>query len=442
MSQQTPRITVGQKILIIATSFSLPIAVLVYFVTSTIQSNYRFTELECMGNRYQRPLEQILEGLQAHQIATSYGGGKDAAKIEAYANDVDTAFQELAKIDRAVGTDLQFTDEGLGKRGREHVRVATVDAEWKELAESVRKGRPVAETQELYAHLVADVRTMITHAGDTSNLILDPDLDSYYMMDCTLLALPQTQERIARISRYGLDQIAAGRVDSAARVQLSVHAAQLRESDLDRIVASTNTALTEDENFYGVCESFQKSVPPLLADYQNATNEFVQAIERLASAEQPAISAAAFLAAGQKAQAASFRYWDVADRELDRLLDTRLAKYEGDRTWALALSGLALLIATALSYAVARSITLPLKGLVSSLGPGANLLRGCVNQIADSSTKESTSPEETAIICGELNGHADDMIKAVNQLVGLVEGLKAAENQSLEYEAAGAQRAA
>ena len=38
---------------------------------------------------------------------------------------------------------------------------------------------------------------MITHVGDTSNLILDPDLDSFYTMDMTLVALPQTQDRNA-----------------------------------------------------------------------------------------------------------------------------------------------------------------------------------------------------------------------------------------------------
>ena len=47
-----------------------------------------------------------------------------------------------------------------------------------------------AELAEKHLVLVNDVRTMITHAGDMSNLILDPDLDSYYLMDATLLALP------------------------------------------------------------------------------------------------------------------------------------------------------------------------------------------------------------------------------------------------------------
>ena len=42
---------------------------------------------------------------------------------------------------------------------------------------------------------------MITHAGDTSNLILDPDLDSYYLMDVTLLALPETLSRLLKTAQ-------------------------------------------------------------------------------------------------------------------------------------------------------------------------------------------------------------------------------------------------
>jgi hypothetical protein len=193
MSAQSARITVGQKILILATSFALLIAVLVYFVTSTIQSYIRFADLERMGNQVQRPLESILEGVQAHQLAAFYHATPDEAGIEAQAKQVERGFEALVAADQAVGAELQFTDEGLGKRDRGHVRVANVSKEWSELANAVHAGGSPAELAERYAHVVSDLRTMIVHAGDTSNLILDPDLDSYYLMDCTLLALPQTQ---------------------------------------------------------------------------------------------------------------------------------------------------------------------------------------------------------------------------------------------------------
>ena len=51
---------------------------------------------------------------------------------------------------------------------------------------------------------------MITHAGDMSNLILDPDLDSRYLMDATLLGLPQTQDRLATVTAYGTRILAGG----------------------------------------------------------------------------------------------------------------------------------------------------------------------------------------------------------------------------------------
>ena len=68
------------------------------------------------------------------------------------------------------------------------------------MSNATAEGGLPQHVQDQYTSFVATIRTMITHAGDTSNLILDPDLDSYYLMDVTLLALPQTQDRIRKSS--------------------------------------------------------------------------------------------------------------------------------------------------------------------------------------------------------------------------------------------------
>src|SRR5207253_2745297 len=110
--------------------------------------------------------------------------------------------RKLVAVDAKLGAELQFTDEGLAKRHREHFRVQTVRGEWQRLKAEL--SQLTAESRaEKQLHLVADIRTMITHAGDTSNLILDPDLDSYYLMDATLLALPQAQDRLAAVMASG-----------------------------------------------------------------------------------------------------------------------------------------------------------------------------------------------------------------------------------------------
>ena len=90
---------------------------------------------------------------------------------------------------------------------------------------------------EKHLHLVADIRTMITHAGDISNLILDPDLDSYYLMDATLLALPQAQDRLAAVMAIGETVLGKPQVTPQDRQQFAVFVALLQQEDLDRVIA-------------------------------------------------------------------------------------------------------------------------------------------------------------------------------------------------------------
>jgi len=64
------------------------------------------------------------------------------------------------------------------------------------------------------------VRTMLTHLGDTSNLILDPDLDTYYLMDVSLIAFPNAEERLAATQYLGEALLAkTGESDSGERTE-------------------------------------------------------------------------------------------------------------------------------------------------------------------------------------------------------------------------------
>jgi len=109
---------------------------------------------------------------------------------------------------------------------------------------------------------------MITHVGDESNLILDPDLDSYYLMDVTLLALPQMQDRLATVMAFGEAALKRQPISKQERTQLAVYAALLKEADLDRTVSSAQTALNEDANFYGTSESLHRRIPPALQEFR------------------------------------------------------------------------------------------------------------------------------------------------------------------------------
>jgi len=67
-------------------------------------------------------------------------------------------------------------------------------------------------------------RALVTRIGNQSNLILDPDLDSYYMMDTVLLKLPEAQTQLARLRRLSdrvISQGSAGPEDRSELIILS-----------------------------------------------------------------------------------------------------------------------------------------------------------------------------------------------------------------------------
>ena len=408
--------SIARKILLVAAMFSLPMSVMLYLMVERTQSYIDFAAQEKRGDAYLRPLVSLMESVQQHHLWQQKCGSGCPERWTEAAGRVEKAFVAWEKVDREHGKALQFTDEGLAKRNRGHLRIANLRARWKAIVDGAKDAD--------YGALIGDIKGVITHAGDTSNLILDPDLDSYYLMDVVLLALPQTQERVAKIVEFGFGALKPGQAGTKQQRDMAIHAAMLREADLDRASASTMTSIQEDPNFYGVSPTLAARLKPELDQYKKGTERFLTVMGQVAD-HGAGVTADEFFQSGSEAWASSYAFWRASVDELDVLLDRRIADFQHSLWTGLWLFGLALAIASALAYMVARSITVPLHGLVNSLGPGATLLSVCVERIAETSRSETPDPEQTVIICGELNAHAEDMRRAVLALAAQVEGADA-----------------
>ncbi len=349
---------VAQKLMLITCFFVLPDSMMFYFFITGMNADIRFAELEKMGNQYQRPLEDLLRLIPEHRALVEPAAL--AGDLPALQSRIDTAFDALAAVDARIGVDLQFTDEGLAKRKREHFRAKVVRADWEELRAQLPT-LDAATRAERHLRLIAAIRTMITHAGDNSNLILDPDLDTYYVMDATLLALPATQDRLAAVMAHAEVDLQQPTISAQERQRLGIHAALLQESDLDRIKSSLQTALNEDANFYGTSATLQSRLPPVLEEYGAAAEAVIALTKRLASAETTGITADEYRVVGQHARAASFKLWTVAAEELDALLQKRIEAFQFRRAKSMVIACLALLAAIGFVTFITRSISGPLQ---------------------------------------------------------------------------------
>lgn len=404
------RLGVSSKLWTISLAYSLPIAVLLYLMVQGFNKDIDFAQMELYGNTYQRPLEQLLELIPEHQLLAARAEQDSQARIQLLTKQaqIDKAFDALENVDQKLGVALQFTDEGLGKRNREHARASKVSKEWQNLkAQQLSAKRQ--DTDEQYRQLVATIRTMIAHSGDISNLILDPDLDSYYLMDVTLCALPQSQDRLAKIVSFGDELLRRKAITSEECSQLAVYAAMLQEADVERVVGSVQNALTEDANFHESSETLHRNLPPALQTYVAANQRFIDLLRRIAGQDKAEVGAEAFLAAGTSARDESFKLWNVTDAELDVLLHKRIADFRTARNQSLALTAVALLIAGALVVVLVRSIKRPLRAIAETLAGNAGQVASASNQVSSSSQSLAQGASQQAASLQETSASLEQM---------------------------------
>lgn len=359
-------ISIKARLLLSVALFMATLLFSMYSAYTGVGANVDFAKQEMKGNVYQRPLATLLHtaGLLRIDLAMQSAGLDRQSRLVAARDTIAKSMEQLANAQNQVGADLQFTDQGLGSRKRENLKLDAVRGRWNDIALRLT-GATVAVPDEDIAALIADFRGMIGHSGDTSNLILDPDLDSYYLMDITLLALPQAMDRLGVIGSTFLPALQAGVLSDAQKTSAAVMAQMMAEADLARVMADVDTSLKEDPNFYGVREDYQKNLPALAAAYETSNKNVIAHLQALSRGE--VVSKQAFhddlLAAQEQAQAFLVQGYEL----LDDLLVTRIADYRGQQQHAILVSLAGIFVSILFFFVVARTITHPLEVLTRTM---------------------------------------------------------------------------
>jgi len=386
----------------------LPMTALLFFVIGTsVKKDIDFGTQEMRGNAFQRPLEELLDLFPRYEAAARQAlAGDDSAKARMtdIQKQVDSQLETLsANYNGELGRAMKFTDAELASRKRENARLSVVLTGWQNLKNA---SLPVAAGDEAAGNLVASMRAMIAHAGDLSNLILDTDLDSYYLVDITLSTLPQTQQRLSDITLQIGDWLRAGTI-ATNQSQIAVMAAMLQQDDQDRITGDAQTSLSEDKNFYGISESLQKNLPVAIEKYTVANQAFLALLNRVAVGEK--VSVTEFENAGWNAHAESLRLWQTTINELDILLATRVSAFKHNSLISFSGIGATFALVVVVVWFIVRRLHVSLHAIAAGLGSSSEEVVGAAGQISSSSqtlaegaSKQASSLEETSASVEEM----------------------------------------
>jgi methyl-accepting chemotaxis protein len=217
-----------------------------------------------------------------------------------------------------------------------------------------------------YISAILELNTAI---GDQSNLILDPDLDSYYVMDAVVGRLPAALFNLNRMQE-AVNQFAASRTE-ATLIELSA-AHQSLAGSLNAVSASTSSAIKTNKS--GTTRS---SLAALQSEFAARHNEYLMTVSaiRVQDANIPAIVQSE-MAAQVSLLKSMDALWQGGVKELDRLLAARVDGFEKQREYESLKVIVSLMLACLFGLLIGRSLTTPLGALIARMN---RLREGDVN---------------------------------------------------------------
>jgi methyl-accepting chemotaxis protein-1 (serine sensor receptor) len=211
------------KFAIVCASFLVPLAFLLYSVVNDRRAALEFSARELQGVELLTRLSPLLEGaanLRGHMVrAAARLDGAEAGKAQAASQ-----FQaQLKSVDADLGRADPFALRAeLGKLTRQAEAYA-----------GAAHADP-ALAQDAGDALLEAVMQLITSAATESNLSLDPDADTYYLMLVATDSTPRLQNALGKVR--GLGYVAAIQRQATDELMMGIHNGDaLTDQYLDRL---------------------------------------------------------------------------------------------------------------------------------------------------------------------------------------------------------------
>jgi PAS domain S-box-containing protein len=324
-----------QKFALISFFFALPLVLVSYFFTARLQEQIHLTRLEVAGVEYLIPLRDLHAELPgAMSLAHAYLQ-KEAFAIEHYPTrqaEIDDLMRRLGETEDRLGGQLNTTRD-----------FRVLQASWEDLKNQLPKLTP-GISDDQFQKLIRDVEDLMALVGDQSTLILDPDLDSYYLMDAILLKLPESGSLVSstrkRIGERGISGM--GGNDFTA---LTMQSGLLR-FNLDKLERGYEVAFEKNQS-----GTVKAALDQPFSQYLSATRGLLRLVDdSLEAGGRERFSADQYQNLAATVLMSNGRLWERSADQLKRVLEFRARKLE-QRLFTLAAIALAAVLAVAYLWA-------------------------------------------------------------------------------------------
>lgn len=320
------RISVSGKLLLI---YALDMIAVIFFGFSLAEEKYisiNFARKEVAGTAY---IDVVRDSL----FAVTEPGLPSAAMPAV-----------LARAEAEHGAEMGSADESRA-----------LLAAWRDLA-ALPEG--AVERPDLVRRRVIDAaRALISRVGDQSNLILDPDLDSYYTMSLVLLRFPELVDLLSQVRALAAEAGRQGAMGADLRTEFLI-----LEGRLTNVIKGIEG--DRRAGYRGNADgSLEPALSPGFAVLDVALTDLLAALRTDIIDRAGAVDAGPVDRAIAVSLAATQAVWTRTSAELNRLLDVRIDGFFRRMFEHFAVAGVLLAVILTLVLLVARRISVPIGDL-------------------------------------------------------------------------------
>ncbi len=323
--------SIRQRLAMAVSVFLIPLGVFGYLFLYQVSKDIEFARKETQGLDYQRKTWALFLGVSQASV------------------DIKPVYGLSAVVDDMARLGSSYDDAmSSAKLGKDAIASAKV----------LKLDDPLKSSEDALINAGKAAIALHSQIGDGSNLILDPDLDSYYLTDIVIQRAPDMVVALRELVSVSSSTLELPGTVAADRVRLIVALQRLRSSIDQWETSFTKSVLGNPD------KSLEPVFSPLLKQYQGYTSKLLAAADKIEtdtafnSDIRPELRSLLKLA--REMLTGFDQYWRVPAKELDRLLSVRMIQLRAKSIMAMGLAlvtaALAFMLAVFFSWRITKSL--------------------------------------------------------------------------------------
>lgn len=341
----------------LAMSFLLLSSLLtLYNFLQLTDSEINFAHNERVGTKAISSTYKIVSNISQYRMAYFQPDSFSSSKVKEIEEKIESAFLEYNSLNKLDLERIHLNSSYLAKESKQSIDLINLQSSWNNLKNLFNKKSNSNDFFESCTKFKKDLLSFIAYVGDQSNLILDPALDSYYLMEIFAIKASLILDTLDNMNQNAIHSTSAdNQPKNLDKLKKSYNNLIYSFDSLNTdIINKFDTILAENKHSFGISDSLQLNIPKIQTQIKNSAQNLYQYLNNIDYIQNTNIKN--YNETLTDYTLTLDNSLELMAKELDKLLGIREVYYTNDKILVTCLNIIGILISLAISYIIMASL--------------------------------------------------------------------------------------